>query len=72
MGRDNDSRGDSKMIEIDEWKPSGPISVQCPYCMAENATYLPSEDDIRCQSCYLHEIQEYGSTPIVVTVTVKV
>lgn len=59
------------MIEIDEWKPSGPIDVRCPHCEVGGATYLPSEGGVMCDSCP-RENQPYDHTPIVVTVTVEV
>jgi len=58
-------------IELDKWHPSGPIEVRCPHCETGGATYLPSEDGVRCESCPRHD-QPYDYMPLILRVTVTV
>jgi ribosomal protein S27E len=58
------------MIEIDEWKPSGPIEIRCPHCETGGALYMPSEEGVRCDTCPW-DIQPHDHTPIVVSVILK-
>lgn len=59
-------------IELNRWRPSGPIDAECPECGdKESASYFPSEGGVKCMKCP-QSYQPYRTVPLVLTVKVEV